>query len=461
MTILYVDMKDKISADALATIAQEDVGLFDIDHPYHGSLTDITLAAHTSDDATRIGDRTPLELAKDFSRMFDTKDKSQLQHIYLISCEAGMSIDNKPSLAQKFAKAMHGQGFTNIQVHAVANPVGSPIVGMRVEVVNKGGASLSQPGEVRAFSYQNPESLALDNKIAALTETRAVLMEIKQKTPTEKRQLKDTTNELMRLESSKRADDSDKKFDFFLARPVPRSNYKVAMQQPHNTFSHDVVHKPISTSTAYAIHYLQLKQMDIIQMGESLKWDDKKIKGYIDKIYTLIDKLQIKPDQSADEILTILKAESALNKSLGSPNEYSRLVIKTLKPDLIAFEKEREAMGSHLDVPSRLSSSDDSEEENEVVEVKKPLIKKSHIEGPPHNSSAVKQRLQELVHRGASGPSIDATNDNAAFCDQLKHYKSERSKEWEYHYNFLGLVSIVYTIIDALTGSDHYNSKSR
>ena len=55
MTILYVDMKDKISADALATIAQEDVGLFDIDHPYHGSLTDITLAAHTSDDATRIG----------------------------------------------------------------------------------------------------------------------------------------------------------------------------------------------------------------------------------------------------------------------------------------------------------------------------------------------------------------------------------------------------------------------
>jgi len=43
----------------------------------------------------------------------------------------------------------------------------------------------------------------------------------------------------------------------------------------------------------------------------------------------------------------------------------------------------------------------------------------------------------------------------------LQAYIDLRKNEWGFHYNFLGLVSIIYYIHDCILGTDYYNSKSK
>jgi hypothetical protein len=45
--------------------------------------------------------------------------------------------------------------------------------------------------------------------------------------------------------------------------------------------------------------------------------------------------------------------------------------------------------------------------------------------------------------------------------DSLRSYIAERESEWEFHYNFLGIVALIYFIQDWISGTDHFNSKSR
>ncbi len=43
----------------------------------------------------------------------------------------------------------------------------------------------------------------------------------------------------------------------------------------------------------------------------------------------------------------------------------------------------------------------------------------------------------------------------------LDSYINQRESEWDYHYNFLGFVSVIYWLQDLITGTDHFNNKSR
>lgn len=52
-------------------------------------------------------------------------------------------------------------------------------------------------------------------------------------------------------------------------------------------------------------------------------------------------------------------------------------------------------------------------------------------------------------------------DDHSKIIEKLTNYISERENEWEFHYNFLGIISVIYLIQDFFSGSDHFNSKSR
>lgn len=45
--------------------------------------------------------------------------------------------------------------------------------------------------------------------------------------------------------------------------------------------------------------------------------------------------------------------------------------------------------------------------------------------------------------------------------NDLNQYICDRTNEWSFHYNFLGIMSLIYYIHDAVLGTDYYNSKSR
>ncbi len=44
---------------------------------------------------------------------------------------------------------------------------------------------------------------------------------------------------------------------------------------------------------------------------------------------------------------------------------------------------------------------------------------------------------------------------------KLDNYLMKRTKEWEFHSNFLGIIAVIYYLQDAITGSDHFSIKSR
>ncbi|MBA2711838.1 MAG: DUF1810 family protein [Tatlockia sp.] len=44
---------------------------------------------------------------------------------------------------------------------------------------------------------------------------------------------------------------------------------------------------------------------------------------------------------------------------------------------------------------------------------------------------------------------------------ELANYIVERNKEWSFHYNFLGIMSLMYWLVDLIGDSDYFNNKSK
>ena len=160
MTIIIVDPSDRKSAVAISEVTFKRTGvresIVQLNATLEGELNEITLLAHTdSEGANLIGEQTPEAMARKFKSMFGRHDKTQLRDLYLIACEAGFAIDGRPSLAQRMAKEMSTLGFTNVKVHAVANPAGFSPTGMTVEVIHRPGCDTGRTeGQVNAhFSY--------------------------------------------------------------------------------------------------------------------------------------------------------------------------------------------------------------------------------------------------------------------------------------------------------------------
>lgn len=51
--------------------------------------------------------------------------------------------------------------------------------------------------------------------------------------------------------------------------------------------------------------------------------------------------------------------------------------------------------------------------------------------------------------------------DYSTLSKALDTYIKERTNEWNFHYNFLGIVAAIYWLMDAIVGTEHFNSKNR
>lgn len=68
------------------------------------------------------------------------------------------------------------------------------------------------------------------------------------------------------------------------------------------------------------------------------------------------------------------------------------------------------------------------------------------------HASVVLTRKEQFAH---------AKSKPVSLAHELAEYQKLRKNEWEFHYNFLGIVSVLYFIQDMLLGTDHFNSKNR
>jgi hypothetical protein len=58
-------------------------------------------------------------------------------------------------------------------------------------------------------------------------------------------------------------------------------------------------------------------------------------------------------------------------------------------------------------------------------------------------------------------PSKVEKKPNSELIKNLKKYIAMRNEEWSFHYNFLGVMSVLYFLHDAVLGTDFFNNKSK
>lgn len=104
-----------------------------------------------------IGGFSTKEFAKSIAHKYPREDRKNLKHVYLIGCEVGFIGDNtRDCLAQKIADELYAQGFQNVTIHAMTNPVDAPKAGMRIRITSKTGVLQAfgrEIGDIQALSY--------------------------------------------------------------------------------------------------------------------------------------------------------------------------------------------------------------------------------------------------------------------------------------------------------------------
>lgn len=424
MTILYIEDEDLGAANALAGKGATRETIIKFTADLRLSTTEITLAAHSSEGAATVGGRTPPQLAADFSTMFTGKNKTDLKHLYLISCEAGVSFEGSPSYAQQLACEMQRLGFAALCVHAVAPPVDQSFVGMRVEVVTRGGLSGHTPGHVNAYLYKNAFSESLDDAITKLSERLDFLkVKVSPLTAAEAREKATKQQDLTTLLGTRNRSDLYKKVDIF---SVENNNYKDTMQQAFNTFTGAGLKAPISDAVAFAIMELQQVRRKIDEFFPDATATQRA--KYLAHIEEDISKLQAHPVQTVSEISATLKTGRTDWQRWRST--YYGIVITTLESRLRENEMARRTPISLAEV------------------VFSPVHFRRTAGGPLRQTHAPQEELNVVMKR-------------SSLIDKLTNYIEERKNEWNFHFNFLGIMSALYFLFDSITGSDHFNSKSR
>lgn len=137
-------------------------------------LSNIAILGHTDNHAKKLGGYDAKAFAEQLAFHIKSENRQHLKDLYLIACEAGMSIDGQPALAQKIVEALHRAGFINVQVHALSSPDDIEIKGMRVELTHAEGdlghKMNREPGILSAYLNQTEEQERQSAEIDKLQE---------------------------------------------------------------------------------------------------------------------------------------------------------------------------------------------------------------------------------------------------------------------------------------------------
>ena len=132
-------------------------------------ITEITFVGHSNDNPgllelssnKAVSGHGATAMAKLISSKYGQSDKTKLTDFYLLSCEAGLRVNNEPSFAERFATQMRAQGFTNLKVHACTCPPGITPAGMRVEIPS---VPLTDKTKINAYYYKSAADEKRDKK---------------------------------------------------------------------------------------------------------------------------------------------------------------------------------------------------------------------------------------------------------------------------------------------------------
>ncbi len=138
------------------------------------NINSLVILGHTGEGADSMGSMNAQAFSSQLNNMIHTADRANVEHIYLIGCEAGVSLTaDKVPFAKQLVDALHRNHYTNVQVHAMTNPDDQPIAGMRVEITHQigkiGGALGEENGNLAVYINETSEQEALDLQISELT----------------------------------------------------------------------------------------------------------------------------------------------------------------------------------------------------------------------------------------------------------------------------------------------------
>jgi len=180
--VLGNDQDAQLSSQALAvrmpgsSIHYSESGVkakFQAKHLHHAES--LLVLGHAS--VTRIGGLTAAQFAERLFHAFPEKERENLKNLYLIGCEVGMITDSDLSLAQSIADKLYQKGFTNIQIHAIANPENAAGKAMYVEVITN--SLLNADGCLNAYLLDNERANELSRLIKDKAKNYKRINEIK------------------------------------------------------------------------------------------------------------------------------------------------------------------------------------------------------------------------------------------------------------------------------------------
>ncbi len=156
MLIVYIDQDDFPAVEALNQ--QQNLQIININDKKAKALDPnepLIIMAHTDDGRRTLGDQSPKALVAKLAKLYGD-NKAQAQHIYLISCEAGLRVNNNPPIAANFLNACKQKGFNQAQVHAITNNNSQKASHMYVEVVTRRGAGVNANPVGSVIGYYYP-----------------------------------------------------------------------------------------------------------------------------------------------------------------------------------------------------------------------------------------------------------------------------------------------------------------
>jgi uncharacterized protein (DUF1810 family) len=151
-------------------------------------------------------------------------------------------------------------------------------------------------------------------------------------------------------------------------------------------------------------------------------------------------------------ILKQLESGTALLKLMGSPIDANKLAssLTLFRAAAVQLARQEDStqdyakLVKHCDKIFKLI-------ENECYFPCMSTLNAIKLKQPEKNRSFfAKEPLKPISQQELSGLS-----------NKLASYISERENEWSFHYNFLGVMSLIYWLFDLLGKSDYYNNKSK
>lgn len=262
---------------------------------------EIALYAHSSGDGEKsLSVLSDVQVAMRLNDLY-AHNKSRLKDIYLIACEAGLSVNNSPSLAQRLARELVVRGFSpDIRVHAIAAPMDRVTTDIRIQAVENSGLINRRRRQRGEVSCERGDIYAFTVKVST---------EIDAKT---KIQTKIETEE------------------YSLTPPTPAQLFQPFWNLPHNTFT---ALGPEYQTTILSMQIINrlIKKRYAYEADAKSTDEEKQRKGekYLQNLKILIGRLQYQ--HSRKEIQRILNDERTRGHWLPMGKHYEEDIDELLK----------------------------------------------------------------------------------------------------------------------------------